>query len=107
MMITITKNAAIDFLRKSELEAVPFEKLDNYRVGDSAENLYIELEDYRRMIECIDTLDDKYKDILRLRTLYHLTPKEAANILNINEYSVNTRFMRAKKLLAEKLKEQS
>lgn len=106
LMITITKNTAIDHLRKSGHSPVPYENIEKLETSRSSEDLYIETEDYQNLIKCINELKDKYKDVLRLRVLLNLNSKETAQILNINEINVNTRFMRAKKLLASDLKEQ-
>lgn len=105
LMITITKNTAIDYLRKNKNEPVPYEDIEVRRTEKSTEDLYIEMENYRDVILCIDKMDDKYKDVLRLKVLHHLSSKEAGKILNISEYNVNVRFMRAKAILKEKLKE--
>uniref|UniRef100_UPI0025A63E5C RNA polymerase sigma factor n=4 Tax=Lachnospirales TaxID=3085636 RepID=UPI0025A63E5C len=73
----------------------------------SIEDLYIEMEDYQKVISCIDEMDDKYRDVLRLKILHHLNSKETGKILNISEYNVNVRFMRAKAILARKLEERN
>ena len=52
-------------------------------------------------------MDDKYRDVLRLKILHHLNSKETGKILNISEYNVNVRFMRAKAILARKLEERN
>jgi len=53
----------------------------------------------------IHTAEDIYRDVLRLRYLHHLTAKEIANILNSNEFSINTRLMRARQKLSMKVRE--
>lgn len=105
LMITITKNTAIDHLRKIDASPVPYEHIDFTESSRSSEELYIEAEDYQTLIKCIDEMEDKYRDVLRLRILHGLNAKETAKILNTNEFNVNTRLMRAKKSLASKLKE--
>ncbi len=105
LMITITKNTAIDFIRKRERGPIPFECIDSYQENRNVEDLYIDTENYKELIECISQLNEKYRDVLRLKVLYELNSKEIASILNISEINVNMRFMRAKKLLKEKLKE--
>lgn len=105
LMITITKNAAIDCLRKNVNGPVPYDNIETRKLGKSAEELFIEMESYREVILCIDQMDEKHREVLRLRILHHLNSKEIGKILNINEYNVNVRFMRAKQILAKKLKE--
>lgn len=107
LMITITKNTAIDFLRKRENGPTPCEYIEDYRTDKSIEDLYIEMEDYQKVISCIDEMNDKYRDVLRLKISHHLNSKETGKILNISEYNVNVRFMRAKAILARKLEERN
>ena len=105
LMITITKNTAIDYIRKSENGPVPYDNIETQRSYKSAEELFIEMERYRDVILCIDQMDDKYRDVLRLKILHQLNSKETGKILNISECNVNMRFMRAKVILAKILKE--
>ncbi len=105
LIITITKNTAIDYLRKTKNAPIPYEDVETQRAEKSTEELYIDMENYREVILYIDEMDDKYRDVLRLKALHHLSSKEAGKILNISEYSVNVRFMRAKAILKKKLKE--
>lgn len=105
LLITITKNTAIDHLRKASHAPIPFETVEKPDTSRSAEDLYIETEDYKKLIQCIDKLDEKYTEVLRLRPLHHLSARETAKILNISEFNVNTRLLRAKRLLAELLRE--
>lgn len=107
LMITITKNTAIDFLRKREHIPMPCEYIEDQQAEKNIEDLYIEMENYQEVISCIDELADKYKDVLRLKILYQLNSKEIGKILNISEYNVNVRFMRAKAILAKKLEERN
>lgn len=104
LLITITKNTAIDHLRKTSHTPIPYEIIEKPELSRSAEDLYIEMEDYNKLIQYIDELSYKYQEILRLRILHHLSPGETAKILNISEVNVNTRLSRAKKLLAKKLR---
>ena len=105
LMITITKNTAIDFLRKSKHDPVPYEIIENPDNCQSSEDIVIEAEDYHNLIQCINELEDKYRDVLRLRILHHLSAKEASKILNTSESNINPRLMRAKKILKDRLKE--
>lgn len=105
LMITITKNTAIDFLRKKENMPIPYEYIENQRTDKSMEERYIEIEEYESVMSCINEMDDKYRDVLRLRVLHHLNSKEIGEILHISEHNVNVRFMRAKAILAKKLEE--
>lgn len=105
LIITITKNAAIDYLRKNRRIVASVIDLEIESGEKSVEELCVEAEDYQRLLGCIDKLDDKYRDVLRLRVLNNLSSKSIGKILNISEASVNMRFMRAKHLLVKRLKE--
>lgn len=106
LMITITKNSALDYLDKKKHEPVPYKFIEDIGAGKNVEELYIETESYQAVVSYIDEMDDKYRDVLRLRILHRLSSKEAAKILNISEQNVNVRFMRAKAILAKRLGKQ-
>lgn len=105
LMITITKNSALDHKKKFESKIIPQEYVENYRVDKSAEEIYVNMENYQELMECINELDDKYKDVFRLKVIYELSSKEIGNLLNITEQNVNMRYMRAKTMLKQKLEE--
>lgn len=109
LVITIAKNTAIDFWRKKQREEIPTEETElNYlseSEDKSAESLYIETEEYNNLVKCIDLLTPEHKEILRMRILYDFSSKQIASLLNISEFNVNMRFMRAKRALSKKLKE--
>lgn len=107
LIITITKNLAIDYWRKEKRLPEPMDELEiQGRCGD-VEVWYIDTENYQEVVACINELDDKYLDILTLKVLHHLSSKQIAKILNISEINVNMRFMRAKKELVKKLEERN
>lgn len=105
LMITIAKNRAVDYWRKSKRMPILLNDIDVQKTYDNVEELYINLENYRELIQCLNTLEDKYLDVLNLKVLHHLSSKQVAGIIGISEANVNMRFMRAKKMLAKKLKE--
>lgn len=105
LVITIAKNTAIDLLRKKNCEKEAIEKLDTYNETVSIEELMIHIEQLQEVAKYINELNDKYRDVLYLRVLHELPAKKVGALLNISEFSVNMRFMRAKQMLAKKLKE--
>lgn len=105
LLFTITKNTAIDFYRKNIKAPIDMDLSHTNAKSLSAEELYIEAEDYRALIEIIDHMDEKYKEILRLRYLNQLSNQQIADILNIRDENVRVRLNRARKMLAERLKE--
>ncbi len=105
LIITITKNTAIDFIRKTRKQAERIVEIRPSEPSKSVEELYLDMESYNELLECIGKLDEKYRDVLRLKLIYNLSSKETGIVLNINEAAVNTRFARAKKRLGELLRE--
>lgn len=105
LVITITKNTAIDYWRKKDNQVITCDQIENIQYDKTAEELYIDMENYREVISCINTLDDKYKEVLRLKVLHDLNSKQIGKLLNITEQNVNVRFMRAKSILLKKLEE--
>lgn len=105
LLITITKNTALDLYRKRKRECEVLETLPPNKSFKNVEDIIIENSDYQNLIEVIESMDEKYREVLRLRCMHHLTPKETSEVLNITEMNVNTRLTRARKILMEKLKE--
>ena len=105
LMITIAKNTALDHKKRVENKLIPKESVEDYRLDRGAEDIYIDTENYKELIECINELDDKYRDVFRLKVLYELSSKEVGDLLSITEQNVNMRYMRAKAMLRQKLEE--
>lgn len=105
LMITIAKNTAIDVLRKKKRQAMIIERKKDEISMKSTEDLYLDMENYRFLVECIGKIDEKYRDTLRLRLIHGLSPKEVSSVLNISEAAVNMRVMRGKRLVGEMIKE--
>lgn len=102
MIITITKNCAIDIYRKrsrqwnSETDIeniIHLEHIDSYFV--------VEDEKYK----CINELPDIYKDVLILKYSSGFSDKEIAEILELSEVNVRKRISRARKLLKRNMEE--
>lgn len=105
LMITITKNTAIDYGRKAENKILPYERIENYQMEKTTEDVYIDLENYKEVISYIRELEDKYRDVLHLKIFYKMTSKEIGKLLGITEQNVNMRYMRAKSMLKQRLEE--
>ncbi len=104
LIITITKNSAIDFQRKMINKAeMPYDIIEDYCFDKDVQEIYIDTENYRELISCISELNEHYKEIIRLRVLYDLNSKEIGKLLNISENTVNMRYMRAKAVLLKKI----
>ena len=102
LIITITKNSAIDIYRKqkkrwnTEIEMdkiVDLEKSDIYTIEDNEKFLEIE------------GLPDIYKEVLILKYASEFTNTEIAELLETSEMNIRKRISRARKLLKQKLDE--
>ncbi|MNL79863.1 RNA polymerase sigma factor [compost metagenome] len=61
-------------------------------------------EEQKKIIKTIESLDVNYQDIIRLRFFEEKSIKEIAEELGISVANTKVRVMRAKKVLAELLK---
>ncbi|MBP5207698.1 MAG: sigma-70 family RNA polymerase sigma factor [Clostridia bacterium] len=103
-VIAIAKNEAYDLMRKTEKT----EDIDSLPVpdpfSDPAERVF-ERDAFEAAVKLIRDMDDKYRTPLYLVCVMGMSIKEAASSLRLREKTVGVRVYRAKKLLADKLKE--
>lgn len=107
-ILTIAQNTIIDFWRRKNRENEDAsDGLENVKneFARSPEELMISEEDQQRIIKIIETMDAKNQDIIRLRFFEEKSIKEIAEELNLSVANTKVRIMRAKKILAELLKE--
>lgn len=107
-ILTIAQNTIIDFWRRRSRENQdPTENLENVRnqYAKSPEELMISDEEQRKIIKTIESLDANYQDIIKLRFFEEKSIKEIADELGISVANTKVRVMRAKKVLAELLKD--
>ncbi len=109
-MLTIAQNSIIDYWRRRAREnedSTPnFDDFKNH-LALSPEELLISEEDQRQILNIIETLDAKYQEIIHLRFFEEKNIKEVAEELDITVANTKVRIMRAKKLLAGLLKDNS
>jgi len=106
-ILTIAQNTIIDFWRKKSRENQdPTENLDEVKnqYAKSPEELMISEEEQKKIIKTIESLDVNYQEIIRLRFFEEKSIKEIAEELGISVANTKVRVMRAKKVLAELLK---
>lgn len=106
-ILTIAQNTIIDFWRrKSRENQDTTENLDEVRnqFEKSPEELMISEEEQKKIVKTIESLDVNYQDIIRLRFFEEKSIKEIAEELGISVANTKVRVMRAKKVLAELLK---
>ncbi|RKS97499.1 RNA polymerase sigma factor [Chryseobacterium defluvii] len=106
-ILTIAQNTVIDFWRKRSREnqdtTENLEEVKN-QYAKSPEELMISEEEQKKIIKTIESLDANYQDIIKLRFFEEKSIKEIADELGISVANTKVRVMRAKKVLAELLK---
>ncbi|MBV8324964.1 RNA polymerase sigma factor [Chryseobacterium sp.] len=106
-ILTIAQNTVIDFWRKKNRENEDsIDNLDEVKnqYAKSPEELMISDEEQKKIIKTIESLDANYQDIIRLRFFEEKSIKEISEELGISVANTKVRVMRAKKVLAELLK---
>lgn len=106
-ILTIAQNTVIDYWRKKSRENE--DSTDNFddfknQFARSPEELLISEEDQKQILNIVETLDVNYQEIIRLRFFEERSIKEIAEELNLTIANTKVRIMRAKKVLAELLK---
>lgn len=106
-LYNIARNIAIDYTRKRKISIgtnLSPEELKGFAnigsgIKNSPEDKMISSQEYRNLIEMIESLDIKYKEPARLRFLNEYEYNEIAQELNLELNTVKTRLRRAKEIL--------
>lgn len=113
-LISISKNIQIDHHRKektaAQLDTTSIEKEHFKGLSDenpSPEDLLIINQNLKRLIEIIKELKPNYARVIRLRYFEECSYKEIAEKTDLPVNTIKVTLLRAKKLLAQKIKEQS
>lgn len=108
LCITVAKNKAIDFLRLKENQNLPLEEdhFKNKIEFDLPEFAVIQKETLSRIEKAIESLDEKYKDVCRLKYISDLKEAEIAALLELPPKTVNMRIFRGKIKLREALRKE-
>lgn len=109
---TIAINTAIDYIRKMKNE-----KQNNY-IDDtenntpelqeyvpSTEDVLIQKEEHRALMEAMAMLRSNYKEILKLRFIDELSYRDIATKLGLSEITVKSQLFKAKQKLKAKLQQ--
>lgn len=109
-LLTIAQNNYIDHWRRAgrqNEELTDRLHLDHASQGtaESPEESLIAKEDNERVLALINSMEQKYRDIIRLRFFEEKSLRQIAEELNITMANVKVRVMRAKLLLSELLRE--
>lgn len=111
-LFNIARNVAIDYLRRQKI--IIGKKISHDHTGEiqfleggepnSPEDKLISAEEYRQLIHLIDNLDEKYREIARMRFIKEYAYDEIARETNLQLNTVRTRIKRAKEQLTELIK---
>jgi RNA polymerase sigma factor (sigma-70 family) len=107
-LISIAKNVHIDLLRKNKsslfVEITDNEDQKAYNVADttpSAEDDLITEQNLSQLLQFIKELKPHYQEVIQLRYFQEMSYQEIANKINEPLSNVKIKLLRAKKLLAE------
>ncbi|MBP7172938.1 MAG: sigma-70 family RNA polymerase sigma factor [Cloacibacterium sp.] len=106
-VLTIAQNTIIDHWRKkAKEEETPTENLQElkHHFAKSPEELMISQQEQQRIINTVASMDVNYQKIIELRFFEEKSIKEIAEELHLSVANTKVRIMRAKKVLAELLK---
>ena len=107
-VLTIAQNTIIDYWRKKNRENEEtkndFDDVKN-QFAKSPEELLISEEDQKKLQKIVESMDANYQDIIRLRFFEEKSIKEISEELNLSVSNTKVRIMRAKKVLAQLLKD--
>jgi len=107
-VLSIANNTIIDHWRKKSKETeYTQENIDNIEdiSVQSPEELIISMEESEKILQIISSMNSNYQNIIRLRFFEEKNIREIAQELNLSITNTKVRIMRAKKVLAELLKE--
>lgn len=107
----IAKNTSLDYLKSSYHKMFQNSTSDDYTLDSikdsktTPENNVISLERQKRIIEAINTLKPKFKEVIILCEIDGLTYEQCAQKLNCPTGTVKSRIFNAKKELGTKLQD--
>ncbi len=104
----VARRTALDAIRSRQRKRSLLDRLRRrpmQTAEDSAETTVHQQEHTALVHEAIETLSDKYRTIIILRVFESLSYKAIAKTLSIPEATVETRLLRARKQLRDKLRQ--
>jgi RNA polymerase sigma-70 factor (ECF subfamily) len=100
-VVTVTKNAALDLLRKERRDLPMDEEVQRQVPAVPAEE-----GGFRALVEIIRQMPDIYRRVLELRFLTEWSHAEIARELHISEGAVKTRVARGRQMLIESMRKE-
>lgn len=105
LAVLITKNCAIDIVRKNK-KMVVTELKEEEEDQRSTQEIVDEKLEMDMVYQCICRLKEQERMILLLRCIYELSEKEAAQLLGITARAVSMRLCRARQHLKKELRKE-
>lgn len=99
-LITVTKNASIDFYRKRGTQMKREVFTDELKENE-VPSIYIETDMDNAILDILKKLPEKYRDVFLLKYSSRLDNSEIADILGISEGNVRQRLLRGKEMVQE------
>lgn len=93
------RNLVIDTSRKKTTDSLDALIDEGFRPHDEGAHRFDDVFDAKKALGLLETLPESDRDILTLRYLDDLSPKEIAEVLDIRENTVSVRIHRAAKKL--------
>lgn len=100
-IVAVTKNAALDLLRKERRDLPMDEEMRTQAPAAPAEE-----GGFRTLVEIIRQMPETYRSVLELRFLTEWSHAEIARELHITEGAVKTRVARGRQLLIEAMRKE-
>jgi RNA polymerase sigma-70 factor, ECF subfamily len=100
----IANNLIIDEYRKKKTVSLELMKESGFDVRDDGHDTITRSSEGREIIKVVEELDDTYRDVIIMRHVDGMSPKEIAEILEVTENVVSVRINRGLKKTRELLK---
>ncbi len=101
----VANNLIIDEYRKKKESSLDTMMADGFDPGFDDRKKNEQAIDAKQVIDTINQLDEKYREVILMRYIDELSPKEIAEITRENENNVSVRLHRGLKQLKEILNE--
>ena len=99
LLYKIARNLIIDYSRKKKEESVEeLEEAGHTMSHDPSEHLYNSIE-FKQLVKDLDALETEYKEVLLMRYVDDLKPREIAEITGESVNVISVRITRAKQAI--------
>ena len=102
-IVIVIKSVCKDMIRKSKRDK-SFSSEEIEEIGSVNDDAFKNIE-FEYIYRAIESLSDKYREIIELKVYYDLSDKEIADIVGIDNAAVRKRLQRARESLKKKLAE--